>query len=244
VRRGLWPVAALLALCAAASGTVFARQVKPSKADLEQELRTLEASVASDPENLELAADYRMRTIASAQFDRSIDFLRPLAKRRDSGPYVQISLALALADKVPTSGDIRRLYLGRDAMNALTVSIAKHPTVLAYYFRGQINLYYNRLIFHRTDKGVADLTQALSMVTPATPPLLVALTYTALGDGYFRLDDLARARKVWAEGLAKCPDDEGLKTRLGQEGQPLLETVTKALSAGRRSDTSLKGMLP
>ena len=71
------------------------------------------------------------------------------------------------------------------------------------------------------------------MITAATPPRLVAYTYTALGDGYFRLEDLARARRTWAEGLAKCPDDDGLKTRLAQEGQPLLDTVTRALSAGR-----------
>ena len=149
-----------------------------------------------------------------------------------------------MADKVPTAGDIRRLYLGRDAMNALTQAIAAHPSVLAYYLRGQINLYYNRLIFHRTDKGVADLTQALSMVSPETPPRLVARVYAALGDGYFRLENLSRAREVWSAGLAACPDDPGLKTRLESDGQALLEIVTAALSAGRRSDTSLVGWLP
>jgi hypothetical protein len=157
---------------------------------------------------------------------------------------VKINLALAYADKVPTAGDIRRLYLGRDAMNALTQSIAARPSALAYYFRGQINLYYNRLIFHRTDKGVADLTNALSMVTPETPPRLVAQIYTALGDGYFRLENLSRAREVWSTGLAACHDDAGLKTRLETHGQALLEVVTAALSAGRRSDTSLVGWLP
>ena len=40
-------------------------------------------------------------------------------------------------------------------MNALTKSIALRPTVLAYYVRGVINLFYNAFIFHRADKGVA-----------------------------------------------------------------------------------------
>ena len=182
-------------------------------------------------------------TLDAGLFDRAIDALRSLAKRKTSGPNVEISLALAYADKVPTSGDIRRLYLGRDAMNALTQSIEKRPSVLAYYYRGQINLYYNRLIFHRTDKGVADLTKALSMVTSATPPALVAKVYTALGDGYSRLEQGAMAKQIWSEGLGKCPGDDGLRTRLEKDGQALLEIVTAALSAGRRSDTSLTGLL-
>jgi tetratricopeptide (TPR) repeat protein len=210
---------------------------------VEQRLRTLERAIAADPENLKLGADYRQLTIANGLYDRAIDFFRPLAKATGSGPNVKISLALAFVDKVPTAGDIRRLYLGRDAMNALTQAIAAHPSVLAYYMRGQINLYYNRLIFHRTDKGVADLTQALSLVTSDTPPTLVARIYAALGDGYFRLENLATAREVWSNGLASCPDDAGLKMRLEHDGQALLEIVTAALSAGRRSDTSLAGWL-
>ena len=239
-----WPIVAVLTLCVGVpTPTAAAAQTRKPSA-LEVSLQTLERGVAADPENLTLAADYRKLTIAEGLFDRSIDFFRTLAKRRGSGPNVKISLALAYADKVPTAGDIRRLYLGRDAMNALTQSIRDRPCVLAYYLRGQINLYYNRLIFHRADKGVADLTQALSMVTPATPPLLVSRVYTALGDGYFRLDDLARARTIWSEGLVKGPDDVELRTRLEKYGQALLEVVTAALSAGRRSDTSLSGFLP
>ena len=85
---------------------------------------------------------------------------------------------------------------------------------------------------------------ALSMVTPGTPQALVADVYTALGDGYYRLDQFAMARQIWSEGLAKSPDDNGLRIRLEKDGQALLEVVTAALSAGRRSDTSLTGMLP
>jgi tetratricopeptide (TPR) repeat protein len=211
---------------------------------VELRLQTFERAISAEPENLKLGADYRTLTIEAGLFDRAIDFFRALARRPASGPNVKINLALAYADKVPPAGDIRRLYLGRDAMNALTQSIAGRPSVLAYYFRGRINLYYNRLIFHRTDKGVADLTQALSMVTNETPPALVASVYTALGDGYFRLENLSRAHDTWSEGLTMFPDDEALRTRLQKDGPALLEVVTAALSAGRRSDTSLSGFLP
>ena len=209
-----------------------------------QRLQSLEQSIAAYPENLPLGAEYRKLTMGAGLYDRAIDVFKKLAKQKGSGPNVQLSLAMAYVDKAPTAGDIRRLYLGRDAMNALTQSIALRPTAVAYYMRGQINLYYNKLIFHRTDKGVADLTQALSMVTNDTPVALLASIYTALGDGYYRLENLARAREVWSTGAVKVPDDSGLKQRLESEGQTLNDIVWRALSVGRRSDTSFSGFLP
>ena len=238
-------IAPVLILCASLpTAAATAGQTLTRDAAFEQRLQTLERMLAAEPEDLRLAAAYRHLTLEAGLLDRAVDVFRALAKRNGSGPNVKINLAMAYVDKVPSAGDIRRLYLGRDAMNALTQSIADRPSVLAYYLRGQINLYYNRFIFHRTGNGVADLTQALSMVSPETPPTLVARVYTALGDGYFRLEDLARARATWSEGRSKFPDDEGLRTRFEKDGQALLEVVTAALSAGRRADTSLSGFLP
>lgn len=202
-----------------------------------------EQAIAADPENLQAAADYRQLAIQSGQFDRSIDFLEKVADRR-RGPNIQISLALAYVDKVPVAGEIRRLYLGRDAMNALAKSIAQRPTVLAYYMRGLINLYYNRFIFKRTDKGVADLEHALAMAPADTPPVLMLRVYVALGDGYFRLEQLSKARETWAAGLARFPNDAALKERLTKTGDALADVVTTALTAGRRVDTSLTGVSP
>jgi tetratricopeptide (TPR) repeat protein len=209
-----------------------------------QRIEAFETAIAADPENLKLAADYRQLVIRGGQFDRSIDFLERLAKQKGAGPDVRISLALAYVDKVPTSGDIRRLYLGRDAMNALSQSIEQKPSVLAYGIRGQINLFYNTFIFRRTDKGVADLKQALALATAGTPPGLLARVYVGLGDGYFRLDDLAKAKETWSAGLAKCPEDAALKLRLSTQGRQLAVVVSTALDARRRIDTSLNEMLP
>jgi tetratricopeptide (TPR) repeat protein len=204
----------------------------------------LENALQGDPENLTLGAGYRALAIEFAQYDRAIDFFEKLGKRRGGGPNLQISLALAYADKVPSSGDIRRLYLGRDAMNALTRSIALRPCALAYYLRGRINLYYNRRIFNRTDKGIADLERALSMTAPETPPALLARIYTSLGDGYFKIGNPTRAREVWSAAAAKFPDDADLRRRLEKQGQELEWTVGGALAAERRTDTSLAGLLP
>jgi tetratricopeptide (TPR) repeat protein len=208
------------------------------------QLLQLERAIEADPEDLKLSADYRQAAIAAQRFDRSIDFFEKLAKRKGSGPNVEISLALAYVDKVPPSGDIRRLYLGRDAINALTRSIALRPCELAYYMRGVINLYYNRFIFNRTDKGVADLVQAMSTATADTPPTLLARIYAALGDGHFKLGNLAKARETWELGAAKFPDDAPLRERLAKQGQELEWAVGAALAAERRADTSLVGLLP
>jgi hypothetical protein len=203
----------------------------------------LEHAVAADPENLKLAAEYRQLAIADRTFDRSIEFLERLAKPKQSGPNVYISLALALVDKVPTSGDIRRLYLGRDAMSALSKAIERQPSVLAYYLRGVINLFYNRFIFNRVPRGVADLERALTLITADTPPALVRRVYISLGDGQSKQGNDAGAREIWSAGLSKFPGDAELQKRLAP-GADLYDIVTTALYAGRRVDTSLEGMLP
>lgn len=203
----------------------------------------LERAVAADPENLQLAAEYRQLVIADKSFDRSIDFLTKLANRKGSGPNVFISLALAYVDKVPTSGDIRRLYLGRDAMNALTKAIERQPTVLAYYLRGVINLFYNRFIFNRVGRGIADLEKALSLVAADTPQTLVRRVYVSMGDGHSKQGDAAKAREVWSAGLARFPGDPELAKRLAP-GADVEDIVTTALYAGRRIDTTLHDLLP
>jgi tetratricopeptide (TPR) repeat protein len=203
-----------------------------------------ERALSADPENLQLAADYRQLAIAAKDFDRSIDFLEKLAKRRPDGPNVHLSLALAYVDKVPTSGDIRRLYLGRDAMSALTKSIERRPSVLAYYIRGQINLYYNNFIFKRIPRGLEDLKRALELATPQTPAIVVARIHIAMGDGYWRLEDRARAREVWTTAAARFPDDVELKRRLDGDAEKVRWVVTDALSPDTRVDTSLRGALP
>jgi hypothetical protein len=207
-------------------------------------MAALESAIAADPENLRAAADYRQLLIPLREFDRSIDLFEKVAKRKGSGPNVHISLALAYVDKVPTSGDIRRLYLGRDAMNELTKAIASQPTVLAYGMRGLINLYYNNFVFHRIPRGIADLEVALTLVTATTPPPLVAYVYRALGDGHWRIDERAKARGVWATGAAAVPADAELQRRIAADDETADRIVVQALNPSTRADTSLRGVVP
>jgi len=227
---------AFFAFFAADATVADARIDSRSLVDLERDLQ-------NDPENLLIAADYRQLAIAARDFDRPIGVLEKLAKQKGSGPNVQISLALAYVDKVPTSGDIRRLYLGRDAIGALTRAITQRPTALAYYVRGLINLYYNNFIFHRVPRGIADLEQALTMTTADSAPALLLRVRTALGDGYFRSGNAAKARDVWSAAQNQFPADTGLKNRLEKQGTELEDVVTTALTASTRVDTSLVDLL-
>ena len=121
-----------------------------------------------------------------------------------------VNLALANVDKVPVSGSVRRALLGRDALDALTRAIAIEPTDLAYLIRGLVNLYYDQFVFHRTDKGVADLETARRLAAAHPQVLYAPRILVALGDGYWRLNQHEQARGVWREGLASFPDVRGL----------------------------------
>ena len=139
-------------------------------------------------------------SIDTGRYDRSIKLFERLAKDPRGGANRFVNLALANVDKVPVSGSVRRALLGRDALDALTRAIALEPTDLAYLIRGLVNLYYDQFVFHRTDKGVADLETArrLSAAHPQVP--YAPRILVALGDGYWRLNQHDKAREVWREG--------------------------------------------
>jgi tetratricopeptide (TPR) repeat protein len=204
----------------------------------------LEARLAQDPSNLRVAAEYRQLVIDAGRYDRSITLFERLAKDPRGGANRYLNLALANVDKVPVSGSVRRALLGREALNALTSAIAIEPTDLAYLIRGLVNLYYDQFVFHRTDKGVADLEMArrLSAAHPQiayAPRILVAL-----GDGYWRLHRPDKARELWREGLASFPNVDGYRLRLSARDDQIPDIIERALDAGVRVDTTLRELFP
>jgi tetratricopeptide (TPR) repeat protein len=209
-------------------------------ADALSRLAALEPAVAADSENLIAAADYRQLAIAAGAYDRSIKLFERLSRRPTAGAHAYLNLALAYVDKVPTVGALRQLYLGRDAIAALTRSIEREPTALAYLVRGVINLYYDALIFHRVAKGVADLEQAqrLSAIDGARP--YVARIFIALGDGYWRLDQPAHAREVWRSGLERFADNDLLRARVSAADNIVRGLIAHSLDPDIRVDTSLR----
>jgi tetratricopeptide (TPR) repeat protein len=207
-------------------------------------LAEFEARLVEDPASLRVAAEYRQLVIATGRYDRSIKLFERLAKDSRGGANRFLNLALANIDKVPVSGSVRRALLGRDALDALTRAIAIEPTDLAYLIRGLVNLYYDQFVFHRTDKGVADLETArqLSAAHPQVPYMPRILV--ALGDGYWRLHQPDKARAVWREGAGAWPNVDGFRVRLSARDEALPDIIEHALDAGVRVDTTLWELFP
>jgi hypothetical protein len=201
-------------------------------------LDELEAQLTHEPASLYLGAEYRRLVIETGRYDRSIKLFERLSKDPRGGANRFLNLALAEVDKVPVSGVIRQALLGRDAIDATTRAIAIEPTDVAYLIRGLVNLFYDRAIFHRTTKGVADLEEArrLSAAHPARPH--VARIFAALGDGYWCLNRQDKAREVWREGFAAFPGAESLRLRLNARDNELPGIVQHALDADVRVDTT------
>src|SRR5439155_20464702 len=180
----------------------------------------LERAVRSDPADLQLGADYRQLMIRCTQYDRAISFFKKLASEHREIASVHLNLALAYIDKIPVSGRIRQAFLGRDAIDELGASIRSQPTWIAYYMRGLVNLYYDRM-FNRLRPAIADFEQALALQHTAAKQPFHVRAFVSLGDAYWKLGDLTRARAIWTDGLKEFPADPALNGRLGKEGRDL-----------------------
>ncbi|MCU1382159.1 MAG: hypothetical protein JWL71_856 [Acidobacteria bacterium] len=216
----------------------------PPDAAASRLLDGFESRLVRDPSDLHVAAEYRQLVIEAGRYDRSIRLFERLAKDPRGGANRFVNLALANVDKVPVSGSVRRALLGREALDALNRAIALEPTDLAYLIRGLVNLYYDQFVFHRTDKGVADLEMARRLAAthpqiPYAPRILVAL-----GDGYWRLNQHDKARTMWREGLGASAAVELFRVRLDARDEQIPDIIERALDAGVRVDTTLRELFP
>jgi tetratricopeptide (TPR) repeat protein len=216
----------------------------PDAASTNRQLDELEARLAQDPASLRVGAQYRELVIETGRYDRSIQLFERLSKDSRGGANRFLNLALANIDKVPVSGSIRRALLGRDALDALTRAIAIEPTDIAYLVRGLVNLFYDQVVFHRTDKGVADLEEARRLSAAHSGAPYAARIFLALGDGYWRLNRPDKARDLWREGLAAFPNAEGFGVRLRATDVQVADIIEHALDAGVRVDTTLGELFP
>src|SRR3954462_10622760 len=171
-------------------------------AAVNRRLDGIETLLVQDPASLRAGAEYRQLIIETGHYDRSIRLFERLAHDPRGGANRYLNLALANVDKVPVSGSVRRALLGRDALDALTRAIAIEPSDLAYLIRGLVNLYDDQFVFHRTDKGVADLETARKLAVAHPQVLYAPRILVALGDGYWRLKRQGEARALWREGAA------------------------------------------
>ena len=208
-----------------------------------QQLLEAETQLKADPGSLRTGARYRQLIIQGGLYDRAIALLRTLVDQHPQSVEAHMNLALACVDKVPVSGKIRQALLGREAIEHFTTSIKIRPTSVALYCRGLVNLFYDVLIFRRVAIGVADLEHARELHLQKAPRPYHARVYVSLGDGYWKLKNLARAKAVWSDGLARFPGNADLQARVAKTGKELEWMVRTALDPDNRVDTSLQEIL-
>lgn len=224
--------------------TMAAAAQAADPAAVTRQLDDFEAQLTRDPGSLRVAAEYRQLVIETGRYDRSIRLFERLSKEPRGGANRFLNLALANVDKVPVSGSVRRALLGRDALDALSRAIAIEPTDLAYLIRGLVNLYYDQFVFHRTDKGVADLEMARRLASAHPEVHYAPRILVALGDGYWRLNQRDKARETWRDGLAASGDPARFRVRLEARDDQIPDIIERALDAGVRVDTTLNELFP
>jgi len=95
------------------------------------------------------------------------------------------------------------------------------------------------VIFGKAGLGVADLERGYAMQKLEPQRLYHQRLYISLGDGYWKTDNLEKARAIWKEGQAKFPQNKQLQARLSRSGDELKEYIDNQLDPGRRVDTDL-----
>jgi tetratricopeptide (TPR) repeat protein len=201
-------------------------------------LSSLEAAVENNPDDLRLGTNYRQAVIQTAQYDRGLKFFEKLAGEHPDSANVRLNYAFAYVDKIPAAGSITQVLLANSALTQFTKSIELKPSWIGYYSRGNSYMFWPK-IFGRTPLGIADLEEAIKLQKADKKRIYHVRTYIALGDGYWKLDELDKAKGAWSEGLAQFPDNAALKARLAKQGDELKALIEDTYDVTKRVDTSL-----
>ena len=238
--------AALLFVSAAAYGTPaspeasFQAAVKARAAgDIQTALAGFETALALDPDNIQYGSEYRQAVIQAKDYERSLKFFEKLVADHPNSAKAHLNYGFAYVDKIPASGSITQVILANTALTEFTKSIDLSPSWIAYYTRGNSYLFWPK-VFLRASLGVADLEKAYSMQKAGPKRTYHVRVYISLGDGYWKTDNLEKARAIWSEGLREFPDNAQLKARLARSGDDLKTYIDNDLDPSKRVDTDLK----
>ena len=207
-------------------------------------LTALEQAVMAQPDDLKAANDYRMALVATnkiEQFDRGVAFFAKVVAAFPNSANAHLNYGFAYVDKVPVAGSITQVILANNALGEFTKAIELKPTWIGLYTRGNSYLFWPR-IFNRTHLGVADLEAALKLQRAEPKHGYHVRVFISLGDGYWKMDDTAKATATWQEGLTAFPGSDALKARLSKQGDDLKALLDAAYDPNKRVDTSLKDL--
>lgn len=205
------------------------------------DLSALETALEKDPNNLRLGAEYRQAVIKASEYDRALKFFEKLVDDHGDASNAHLNFGFAYVDKIPVAGSITQVLLANNALTQFSKSIDLRPSWIAYYSRGNSYMFWPK-IFGRTPLGTADLEEAMKIQKADKKHLYHVRAYIALGDGYWKMDELDKAKAVWSEGLVQFPDNPALKVRLSKQGDDLKAVMDDTYDVTKRIDTSLKDL--
>ncbi len=230
-------VTAVIGVVAALCHCIPAAAADPAAA-----LPQLEAAVAADPENLRAASEYRMAVIKAGEHDRALEFFEKLVTDHPQAANAWLNYGFAYVDKIPAAGSITQVILANNALTQFSKSIELRESWLALYTMGNSYLYWPK-VFGRAPLGVADLEAAVDMAKKEPKKKKVYVrAWVALGDGYWKTDQLDKAKATWREGLALFPGEPQLEARIAKNGEDLETYIQEQLDPNKRVDTNLESL--
>jgi|SRR5579885_3627291 len=233
-----WKLAVLICVLGAALTLPGMLKAAPAE-DAAAAVSAMEAGLERDPDDLQLGAKYRQTIIQLSQYDRAIGFFEKLVAAHEGSANAHLNYGFAYVDKIPTAGSITQVLLANNALTQFSKSIDLKPTWIGLYSRGNSYMFWPK-VFGRTPLGIADLEQCMKMQKADKKRDYYVRTYIALGDGYWKLDELDKAKATWSEGLAQFPDNAALKARLSRQGEELKAVIDDTYDVTKRVDTSLR----
>jgi tetratricopeptide (TPR) repeat protein len=218
--------------------------------DWDRALGLLENALAADADNLRYGSEYRQAILQRARalhakegqvqdFERSLKFFEQLVAKSPNSANAHLNYGFAYVDKIPAAGAITQVILANTALSHFTRSVEIRPSWIGHYTRGVSYLFWPK-IFGRATLGVADLQTAVKLQKSGPRKPYHVRAWVALGDGYWKTDELEKSRATWSEGLQQFPDSAALKERLAKQGDDLKTLIEDALDPNKRVDTNLK----
>ena len=209
--------------------------------DYQTALERFEAALKADPDSLRYGNAYRLTVVKINQlktYERCVAFFKQQVTDHPNIANAWMNLGYAFVDKIPAEGAITQVLLANQALGHFSAALELEESWLARYTRGNSYVYWPT-IFGRTPLAIADLERAIALSQQTAKRRYHARAYIALGEAYWRLNDLEKARQIWREALQLFPNDKELPVLLGQDDKALHAWLTAHFEPGKRVDTDV-----
>jgi len=207
----------------------------------QEALSLFESAVTAEPDNAIYANQYRKAVIQSKEYDRALKFFEDVVTAHPDSANLRLNYGFAYVDKIPVAGAITQVILADRALTQFTKTVELRPDWVGYYTRGQSYLFWPK-IFNKASLGVADLEKALEIQKKEPRRGYHARLYVALGDGYWKTDQLDKATATWQTGLRAFPGNASLKSRLAASGDELNKLIESGFDPSKRVNTDLSDL--